>query len=103
MACGIDDALTAAATGIKLTDTLVKTVQAYRKAKADKDIEQLIEEVRVTALQRIDSADRSLRDLERTLLEKGVDLGGTLQEAIKRTPLWHPFEQHRLKRIRRSF
>jgi len=103
MAFGIDDALTAAATGIRLTDTLVKTVQAYKKSKADKDIEHLIEEVRVTALQRIDSADRALRDFERTLTEKGLDLRRTLQETINLTSFWQPFEQHRLKRIRRSF
>src|ERR1043166_7383566 len=101
MAFGIDDALGAAAAGIKLTDTLVKTVQAYRQSKdKDKDIELLIDEVRITALQRIDSADRALRDLERTLSQKGVDLKRTLQDTIKGTGFWHPFEQHRLKRIR---
>jgi len=103
MAFGIDDALSAAAAGISLTDTVVKTVNAYRKKGKELDIERLIEEVRVTALQRIDEADLALAQLERTLKEKGVDLEKTLQQVIDSTPFWHPFEEHKLKRIRRSF
>jgi hypothetical protein len=103
MALGIDDALNAAAAGISLTDTVVKTVKAYRKKGNELDIERLIEEVRVTALQRIDEADLALAQLERTLKEKGVDLERTLQQVIESTSFWHPFEEHKLKRIRQSF
>jgi hypothetical protein len=103
MAFGIDDALAAAAAGINLTDTVVKTVKAYRKKGVELDIELLIEEVRVTALQRIDEADKALTQLERTLVEKNVDLNLTLQDVIARTPWWRPGEAHRLKRIRQSF
>jgi hypothetical protein len=103
MALGIDDALSAAAAGITLTDTVVKTVQAYRKKGNHLDIERLIDEVRITALQRLDEADLALAQLERTLKEKGVDLDKTLEQVIKSTPFWHPFEEHKLKRIRRSF
>jgi len=103
MAFGIDDALAAAAAGISLTDTCVQTIKEYRKKKVDLDIERLIEEVRVTALQRIDEADRALAQLERTLVEKGTPMDKTLQEAIEETGFWHPFEAHRLKRIRSSF
>src|SRR5204862_6792970 len=63
----------------------------------------LIEEVRITALQRIDDADESLTQLRRTLSERKVDLNKTLQETIAATSFWRPFEAHRLKRIRRSF
>jgi hypothetical protein len=103
MAFGIDDALMAAAAGISLTDTCVQTVKAYRKKGVHLDIERLIEEVRITALQRIDEADLAIAQLERTLVEKGVDLKRKLQETISTTRFWHPFEAHRLKRIRRSF
>lgn len=103
MAFGIDDALTTAAAGISLTDTVVKTVKAYRKKGVNLDIERLIEEVRITALQRLDEADLALVQLERTLVEKQVDLGMTLQDAIAHTPWWRPDEAHRLKRIRQSF
>jgi len=103
MAFGIDDAFMAAAAGISLTDTCVKTIQAYRKKGVALDIERLIEEVRITALQRIDDADMALVQLERTLGEREVDLGRTLQDTIAETPFWRPFESHRLKRIRASF
>lgn len=103
MAFGIDDALSAAAAGISLTDTVVKTVNAYRKRGVHLDIERLIEEVRITALQRLDEADLALTQLERTLREKGVKPEMTLQQAIETTPWWRPDEAHRLKRIRRSF
>lgn len=103
MAFGIDDALIAAAAGISLTDTCVQTVKAYRKKGIHLDIEKLIEEVRITAMQRIDEADLALVQLERTLIEKGVDTTKTLQVAISTTRFWHPFEAHRLKRSRASF
>jgi hypothetical protein len=103
MAFGIDDALMTAAAGISLTDTVVKTVLAYRDKKEEVDIELLIEEVRVTALERIDEADRALAEFERTLLDKGVDLKKTLLEVINSTTWWHPYEKSRLKRFRRSF
>lgn len=102
MAFGIDDALMTAAASINLTDTCVQTIKAYRKKDINLDIERLIEEVRVTALQRIDEADLALVQLERTLHDKGV-IDMTLQEAISATPFWRPFEAHRLKRIRSSF
>src|SRR5438874_2638792 len=103
MAFGIDDALMTAAAGISLTDTLVRTIEAYREKGQNIDIELLIEEVRITALQRIDDADESLTQLRRTLSERKVDLNKTLQETIAATSFWRPFEAHRLKRIRRSF
>ena len=103
MAFGIDDALMTAAAGISLTDTCVQTIKAYRKKKTTLDIELLIEEVRVTTLHRIDDADFALVQLERTLVEKGVDTGKRLQDVISMTSFWHPFEAHRLKRIRSSF
>ncbi len=103
MAFGIDDALTTAAAGIGLADTVVQTIKAYRKKGVHLDIERLIEEVRITALQRLDEADLALTQLERTLVEKGLDLKMTLQQAIAATPWWRPDEAHRLKRIRQSF
>lgn len=102
MAFGIDDALMVAAAGISLTDTCVQTIKGYRKKGVHLDIERLIEEVRVTALQRIDEADLALVQLERTMSDKGV-LDKTLRQAIMGTPFWQPFEAHRLKRIRGSF
>jgi hypothetical protein len=103
MAFGIDDALMTAAASISLTDTCAQVVKAYRKKGVQLDIERLIEEVRLTALQRIDEADLALAQLERTLLERQVDISKTLQDVIAATSIWHPFEAHRLKRIRRSF
>jgi hypothetical protein len=103
MAFGIDDSLMAAAAAISLTDTCVKTVKAYRKKGLHIDIELLIEEVRVTALQRIDEADLALVQLERTLVERKVRMDRTLQEAISETGFFNPFEAHRLKRIRSGF
>jgi len=103
MAFGIDDVLMTAAAAINLTDTCVQTIKAYRKKGIDLDIERLIEEVRITALERIDEADKALAQFERTLVEKDVNLDNTLQQAISATSFWHPFEAHRLKRFRRSF
>ncbi len=56
MAFGIDDTLMAAAAGISLTDAVVKTVKAYQKRGEEIDTERLIDEVSITALQRIDDA-----------------------------------------------
>ena len=103
MAFGIDDVLTTAAAGISLTDTVVKTIKDHRKKGLDLDIERLIEQVRITALERIDDADRALSHFERLLGEKGVDPKKTLQDAISSTHWWRPDESHRLKQIRRSF
>jgi predicted urease superfamily metal-dependent hydrolase len=103
MAMGIDDVLAAAAAGISLTDTCVQTVKRYRESGVTLDIERLIEEVRITALLRIDEADLALAQFERTLKERDVDLRHTLQQAIEATGFWHPFEAHRLKRMRSSF
>ena len=102
MAFGIDDALTTAASAVSITKTLVETVEAYRHEEEDFDLEQLLQEVRGTALERIDEADRALRNLERTLVDKEVDLDQPIQALIRETPWWKPFEQHRLKRINRG-
>ncbi|MDP9179241.1 MAG: hypothetical protein M3O61_16315 [Gemmatimonadota bacterium] len=93
----------AAAAGISLTDTCVEVIKRHRKKGSHIDIEQLIEEVRVTALVRIDEADAALSQFERTLVEKGVDVSRTLQQCIDATPGWKPFESKRLKRYRKSF
>jgi hypothetical protein len=103
MAFGIDDALAAAAAGISLTDTVVKTIKSYHKKGTPLDIEQLIEEIRSTALARLDQADHALMLLQRTLREKGVDTSKTLQAVIRSTPMWRPDEKYRLNRIRESF
>jgi hypothetical protein len=103
MAIGIDDALAAAAAGISLTDTVVRTVKAYQRKGVDLDIELLIEQVRITALERIDEADRALMQFEQMLKEKDVDTSKTLHDVIKSTPWWRPDQEHRLKRIRKSF
>ena len=103
MAFGIDDALMSAAAGISLTDTVVKTVQSHRRKGQQIDIEQLIEEVRGTALKRIKDADTALMQFERTLVERGVDTSKKLQEVIDSTSVWQPFEQYRLRGYKSSF
>jgi hypothetical protein len=103
MAFGIDDALMAAAASISLSDTVVQTVKRYRKAGNDIDIEQLIEEVRVTTLRRLDEADGALMQFERLLQERDIDTNLPLREVIAQTPFWKPFEQHRLKQLQKSF
>jgi hypothetical protein len=103
MAFGIDDVLSAAAAGINLTDQVVRIVKAYSKEKKPLDIELLIEEVRITALRRIDEADFALVQLERTLIERDVNLEKSLQEIIQETSFWKPFETFRLNRIRNAF
>jgi hypothetical protein len=101
MAFGIDDVLVIAAAGLDLTNTLVETVKAYRK-ESNYDIELLIEEVRITALKRLDDADSALSEFERMLVEKDIVLDKSLQDVIDQTPWWRPFEGYRLKRIRQS-
>src|SRR5215831_9939907 len=99
MAFGIDDALMTAAAGISLTDTVVKTIEGYKRAHQTKDLELLLEEVRVTALRRIDEADLALTQFERMLVQKNVDIDKRLSDVVAATPFWHPFEQHRLNQI----
>jgi len=41
--------------------------------------------------------------LKCALSNKGIDPNKSLQEVIRSTPFWQPFEQHKLKRIRESF
>ncbi|MCC6660921.1 MAG: hypothetical protein IT437_08550 [Phycisphaerales bacterium] len=103
MAFGIDDALMTAAAGLRFSDTLVQTVKAYRKADGDLDVELLIEEVRVTTLQRLDESDAALAQFERMLGERNIDADRSLKTVIESTPWWRPHEAHRLKRIQRSF
>jgi hypothetical protein len=103
MAFGIDDALTTVAAGISLTETIVATVRRYKRNKQSPDLELLLEEVRVTALRRIDEADLALTQFERMLIQKNVDINKKLSEVIAATPFWHPFEQHQLNQIQKSF
>lgn len=103
MAFGIDDILMTAAAGISLADTCVEVVKRHRKDGSHVDIELLVEEVRVTALQRIDEADLALAQFQRTLKDRKIDTSKTLQECIDATSRWRPFESHRLRRIKRSF
>jgi hypothetical protein len=95
MAFGIDDALSAATGGIKLTDTIVEIVKRYRKTDKDPDLELLVEEIRLTALRRIDEADLALAQFERTLIDAKVNIDKRLQDVIAETPFWRPFQQHR--------
>jgi len=102
MAFGIDDALVAAASAIKLADTLTKTIEKYRKEDEDIDIERLIEEVRITTVSGINEADQALLQFERTLIDRKMDLNKSISQIMSETSRWHPFEQHRLKQIRRQ-
>jgi hypothetical protein len=103
MAFGIDDALTTAAAGISLTDTIVQTIKRYNQSEQDADFEMLLEEVRVTTLKRIDEADLALTQFERMLHEKEVDIDRPLSEIIAHTSFWKPFEQRKLSQIRKQF
>ena len=102
MAFGIDDALAAAAAGIDLTNTIVETIKRYRGKGKDPDLELLIEEVRLTALKRIDEADTALAQFERMLIDTKVDLNKRIVDVVAATPFWRPFEQHRLNQIHKS-
>jgi hypothetical protein len=103
MAFGIDDALTAAVEGVKLTNTVVEIVKRYRKEKLDLDLDQLSREVGVTAIKRIDDADLALNQFERMLTEKKINIDQRLSDVIAATPFWRPFEQHRLSQIQKQF
>lgn len=103
MAFGIDDALTSAAAGISLTDTIVSTIKKYRKRQLDYDFGQLIIAVQATTLKRIDEADLALTQFERMLVEKKVDLNLRLEDVVSNTPFWKPFEQHRMNQIQKRF
>lgn len=103
MAFGIDDALATAAAGISLADTVVEIIKRHRKKKLDTDFEILLEEVRVTAIKRIDEADLALSQFERMLLDRKVDINRSLSDVIAETPFWNAMEQYKLGQIRRSF
>jgi hypothetical protein len=103
MAFGIDDALTAATAGLKFTETLVDLVKRYRGVKPDHDLEELLGEVRNTALSRINDADLALTQFERTLVERGVDLRMRMSDVISHTTHWRPFEQYRVGQIHKRF
>jgi hypothetical protein len=103
MAYGIDDVVTAVIGVVKLTDTIVTIVKKYREKKQSVDLEQLLQEVRVTALGRIDEADMALTRFERTLIEKHIDINKRLLDVIADTPFWQPFEQHRLTQVQKTF
>lgn len=103
MAFGIDDALSAAAAGISLGDTLVETIKKYKKDKKDYDLELLIEEIRVTALKRIKEADDALDQFGDMLKHRKIDTTKNIQDVIDETSFWKPVEQFRLNHIRRRF
>jgi hypothetical protein len=102
MAFGIDDALGAAAAGIELANTIVETIQRNRGKGKDPDLELLIEEIRLTALTRIDDADRALVKFERMLVDTKVNIDKRITDVIAATPFWRPFEQHRLNQIHKN-
>ncbi|MGP1281459.1 MAG: hypothetical protein ACTS1X_00660 [Parasphingopyxis sp.] len=103
MAFGIDDALTAATVGIKLTDTVVRTIKRYRKQGQDIDIELLIEEVRTTALQKIEEADHALFEFESMLKRRNLNLELPMNDVVLQARWWNPVEQIQLKNIRAKF
>ena len=103
MAFGIDDAISAAAAGIGLADTLVETIKKYKAEKKDYDLEQLIDAVRGTALSRLKEIDTALDEFEQMLKRREIDLSKTIEDVIGQTPFWNPFEQHRLAQIQRRF
>jgi hypothetical protein len=103
MAFGIDDALTAAAAGISLTDTIVQIIKRYREKDVDADFEALLEEIRASALRKIDRADLALMQFERMLLDRNINIDVPLSAVIAATPFWRPFEQRQLGQIRKQF
>jgi glycyl-tRNA synthetase beta subunit len=103
MAFGIDDAISAAAAGVSLADTLVETIKKYKAEKKDYDLEQLIDAVRGTALSRLKEIDAALDEFEQMLKRREIDLSQTIEHVIGLTPFWKPFEQHRLAQIQRRF
>jgi stage III sporulation protein SpoIIIAA len=103
MAFGIDDALSALAGGINLTTTLVETLKRYRKKGDDPDLELLLQEVRITAVKKIDDMDLALTQFERMLREQKIDLDKKLETVIANTPFWKPWQAHKLKQIHKIF
>lgn len=103
MALGIDDALMTAASSISLADTLMDVIKKYRREKKDLDIEMLIEEVRITALKRIDDADLALVRFQRTIIDRGINIDKTISDVVKDTTFWRPFEQYRLTQLQKNF
>lgn len=103
MAFGIDDALNAATAGVKLTNTVVEIVKRYKKEKVGLDLELLLQEIKLTAVKRIDDADLALTQFERMLLERNINIDVRLAVVIAETPFWRPFEQHKLSQIRKRF
>lgn len=103
MAFGIDDALTAATAGLKITETLVEIIKKHRGRKNEPDFERLLVEVKSTALSRITDADLALTQFERTLVEKDVNINRRLSDVIRNVSIWRPFEQHRLTQVQRRF
>lgn len=103
MAFGIDDALMTAAAAISVSNTLVEVVAAYRRRNSNKDVQSLLDEVTMTARQGLDQADRALRDFEEDLKYRGVDISKSLNDVVRSTPMWNPFEWIRLRRYRAAF
>src|SRR3974390_1867751 len=103
MAFGIDDALTLAATGVKAAETVAEIIEKYRHEKTDYDLEQLLGEVRVTVLARLNAADRALSQFERMLEDKKISSDIKMMDLIAKTPFWRPFEQYRLRQIQKRF
>lgn len=103
MALGIDDILSTATGGIKLLSTISKTIEKYKKGKADTDLSLLLEEVKIAAIARIDDADLALSQFERTVSETGVAIDKPLSDVVAKTSFWRPFESFRLKQIHKRF
>lgn len=103
MAFGIDDVVSALTGGMRITTTLVKTIERYKKEKKDYDLDMLIEEVRVTALGRIDDLDLALGKFEMMMREQKVDLDRNITDIMAEIPFWKPFQQHRLSQIHKTF
>jgi hypothetical protein len=103
MALGIDDVLSAATGGVKLLSTVSKTIEEYKKKKQNPDLAQLLEEVRIVAIARIDEADLALSQFERTMVENGVPMDKPLYDVIANTPFWRPFQSLRLKQMHKKF
>ena len=102
MAFGIGEAFSAAAAGVELTNTVVEIIKRYRGQGKDLDLELLIEEIRVTALTRIDEAEMALFKFERMLVDQKVDIEKRITDVIAATPFWSPWEQHRMKQIHKN-
>jgi hypothetical protein len=62
-----------------------KTIEEYKKKKQNPDLAQLLEEVRIVAIARIDEADLALSQFERTMVENGVPMDSPSTMSL-RTP-----------------